>query len=149
MIRRTTKPARPAPLVPKNLGLRLEPKDAHMHGARHIELVKAQNCIVSGILGRQYVAHHHPDELYPHLISAGLKISDYLSVPLAHTLHQDHEGSLHVVGATPQWWISTGCHPHRVYLWTRHFLRRHYPEDHAGAAYAIEQIRIVMERQKL
>ena len=140
-------PKAPKPLVPKATGRRLQPKDAHMHSEAHIKLVKAQRCLISGTLGSQYVAHHHPDELYPHLVSMGLKISDYLSVPLAHVLHQEQPGSLHVTGASPQWWIDHAFIPQRVYLWTTYFLRRHYPPGHPGSDYALEQIRIVLERQ--
>lgn len=146
--RSATKKARPKSLVPKNIGARVDKgKLAHLYDAKHIALVKDQACLVSRRLGRQFVAHHHPDELFPHLISQQRKISDFLSVPLAHELHDPgYPGSLHKSNRAA-WWTKKGCPPARVYCWLRTFLQRHYKPDHPGRIYALEQIAIVEQRQ--
>ena len=133
--------------TPKATGQRVDKgKRAHFHSEAHIALVKEQPCLITRRLGRQYVAAHHADELFPHLISQGLKITDFLSIPLAHEKHQGHTDSLHARNSA-QWWTDNGYPPERVYRWLRWFLNRHYPSGHPGADYALEQIAIVERRR--
>lgn len=141
MARKAAKDARPKPLVPKATGARLVDKRAWLYSEAHLKLVRAQPCIVSRSLAG--VVAHHPDECFPHLIAQQMKITDFLAVPIRHDLHDPgHPGALHKSN-NYSWWMGKRKNP---YIWLRGFLRCHYPIDHAGAAYAIEQINIIEER---
>lgn len=128
------------PGIPKATGARIDGgKNAHQRSADHIALVKAQPCLVSRRLGAQYVAAHHPDEIFPDLVAQQRKISDFLCVPLAHELHDPgHPGSLHKSNR-PSWWAERGVRPLH---WLLIFLKRHYPPGACqGADEAITTIR--------
>jgi hypothetical protein len=130
--------ARPKPLVPKALGKPLQGKSDHQRSKAHLDLVRAQACIVSRQFGRGVVAHH-AQELFPDLTKQGGKISDFLCVPLAHELHDPATpGSLHHMNSAA-WWDEAGVDPLR---WLLHFLQRHYrPGQHQGADEAINEVR--------
>ncbi len=136
-----TKPkraARPAPLVPKALGKSIKGKDDHRRSKAHLDLVRAQPCIVSRRIGRGVVAHH-AQELFPDLTKQAGKISDFLSVPLVHELHDPATpGSLHHMNSAA-WWSEQGVNPLR---WLLHFLQRHYKAGASeGADEAIAEVR--------
>jgi hypothetical protein len=131
--------------IPKRLGQRLEPKDAHLHSAAHLDLVRRQPCVVTGqrraVVERDgqrwlsLVVAHHPDELFPAQIGAQKKCSDFLALPILAHLHDDFPGSLHKHGGT-EWWDGKPD----PYAWLRDFLTRHYPPDHEGASHALALI---------
>lgn len=137
------KRASPKPLVPKALGKSRVGKLDYRRSQAHIELVKAQPCLVSRRLGPQYVAAHHPQECFPELTKQGGKISDFLCVPLAHELHDPGTpGSLHHAN-TAAWWGEKRVSPLR---WLLHFLPRHYaPGTNQGADEALAQVRRRLE----
>lgn len=139
--RKAAKAARPKNLVPKATGTRLVDKRAWLYSEAHLKLVRAQPCIISRSLVD--VVAHHPDECFPHLIAQQMKISDFLAVPIRHDLHDPgHPGALHKTNHVG-WWLGKRTNP---WAWLRGFLRRHYPVDHPGAAYAIEQLDIIEKR---
>jgi hypothetical protein len=132
--------------IPKRLGARLEPKNAHLHSEEHLALVRRQPCIITGkhsaVVERDgqrwmsIVIAHHPDESLPAQICAGRRCSDFLAVPLLAHLHDDFPGSLHKTNSAA-WWQAQGVDP---YSWLTDFLGRHYPSDHEGAAHALKLI---------
>lgn len=143
-------PHRPKPKahpadIPKALGKRTSTKNDHQRSKAHLDLVRAQPCIVSRRLGPGVVAHH-AQELFPDLTKQAGKISDFLCVPLAHDLHDPATpGSLHHMNSAA-WWEETGVDPLR---WLLGFLRRHYrPGANPGADEAIEDVRRRIERNK-
>jgi len=81
-------PKAPKPLVPKNLGLRLEPKDeARKENPAHLALIRAQPCLIC--------SKYPPSE--PHhcrkLLPAGLTARhDALTVPLCRIHHKAMDG---------------------------------------------------------
>jgi len=126
--------------IPKATGRRIDGgKFAYRRSKEHIALVKAQHCLVSRRLGAQYVAAHHPDELFPDLLRQQGKISDFLCVPLAHELHDPgYPGSLHKSNSA-SWWAK---HHVRPLDWLLRFLMRHYPIGASqGADEAVAAIR--------
>lgn len=138
-----TKPKRSArlgPLVPKALGKSIQGKTDHRRSKAHLDLVRAQPCIVSRRLGPGIVAHH-AQECFPDLTKQAGKISDFLCVPLAHELHDPATpGSLHHKNSAA-WWTEQGVDPLR---WLLHFLCRHYRTGHPpneGAEEAIAEVR--------
>lgn len=134
--------------IPKALGERLEPKNAHLVSEAHLSLVRAQPCIVTGKRfyhfergGQLFMANvvaHHPDELFPEQVGQQKKCSDYLAVPIMAHLHEPKmPGSLHHHGGA-SWWKQWAIDP---YAWLEGFLLRHYPAAHEGAAYALGLVR--------
>lgn len=127
-------------MIPKTASRRIDKgKNAHRRSPKHILLVKAQHCLVSRRLGSQYVAAHHPDEIFPDLLRQGGKISDFLCVPLAHELHDPgYPDSLHKSNSA-RWWAERYVRP---LDWLLRFLTRHYPIGTSpGADEAVAAIR--------
>jgi hypothetical protein len=125
--------------IPKATGARLDGgKLSYRRSKAHLDLVRAQPCLVSRRLGPGVVAHH-PDEVVPDLIKQGGKISDFLAVPLFHELHDPgHPGALHKTNSA-SWWEERGVRP---LAWLLSFLQRHYkPGQSAGADEAVIAIR--------
>lgn len=140
--RKAAKANRPASLVPKRLGAALVDKSGHLYSEAHLNLVRAQPCIVTRALVG--VVAHHPKEAFSHLMKQGGKISDFLAVPILHTLHDPgYLGSLHKSNSMA-WWRDKRVDLHR---WIKLFLRRHYQPGHPGADYALAQITIVEQRR--
>jgi hypothetical protein len=99
---------------------------------------------VEGVLFMAKVVAHHPDELFPAHVGQQMKCSDYAALPVMAHLHEPQmPGSLHHHGGA-DWWKQWPVDP---YAWLTDFLRRHYPSDHEGAAYALKLIAEVMENQ--
>jgi hypothetical protein len=96
----------------------------------HLARVRRMPCLVSGGAwdeGWQVVAHH-PDELFPRQLMAGLRISDYFAVPLKWALHDPATpGSVHRQNNIA-WWTAHGWSRRRVLVWLRDMLRRTYPQ---------------------
>jgi len=111
-------------------------KNDHLRSQEHLRLVRAQPCMISRTMGRGRVAAHHPKELFP--AKMGVRISDYLCVPLSHDMHD----SLHKANNV-SWWAG---HRRNPYVWLKWFLRMHYAPGHAGADHALEQVEFYQGR---
>lgn len=125
--------------IPKATGRRIDGgKLAHWRSVAHLDLVRAQSCLVTRRLGPGVVAHH-AQECFPEIAKAGRKVSDFLCVPLLHELHDPgHPGSLHQSNSA-SWWEEHGVRP---LSWLLGFLQRHYrPGQSEGADEAIVIIR--------
>lgn len=138
--------------IPKQLGRRLEPKDAHLRSEAHLALVRRQSCIVTGqhraVVERDgqrwlsIVVAHHPREVFPDNICVGRKCSDFLATPLLAHIHDGFPGSLHATN-NATWWSRQGLDP---LSWIEAFLRAKYPTDHEGASFALRLVRERRER---
>lgn len=127
---------KPHPLdIPKRTGARLVDKREHWYSPKHLELVRAQPCLVSRSLTA--VVAHHPKEMFPRLMAQQRKIPDFLAVPLRHDLHDPgHPGSVHKLNH-PRWWLERRVD---VYRFLRGLLRRHYPPEHPSVIMALQMI---------
>lgn len=130
------RPKAPKPLLAKATGRRLVPKDeAPIYDEKHLALVRAQPCIVSGVIG---VVAHHARGLF--LRTAGRRITDFLTVPLRPDLHDGYGHSLHRHGNEIEWWQYSGMPQAKVFDWIRTFLLEHYERSHPGVAQAFAKM---------
>lgn len=135
-------PKAPKPLVEKATGRRLMPKDeAPIYDNKHLALVRAQPCIISGAIG---VVAHHGRGLF--LRTAGRRITDFAAFPLRSDLHDGYGHSLHKHGAEEAWWNYNGWPKERLFAWLRQFLLANYDRCHPGVVQAFAKMAVEEER---
>ena len=116
MIRRKK---RPALLVPKSLGKRLEPKpEAPVRDAAHLQRVREYGCLIC----RRPAQAHHLKGLFPRTM--GTRIGDDKTAPLC----PEHHAELHS-GSERAFWSENGVDP---VLWAENFVRKCMQERKAA-----------------
>lgn len=105
---------RPAPLVAKHSGRRLDDKGP-ARSAAWLGNIRARACLCCPH-GRQTTPTraHHPKGLFPRTM--GRRVSDLLCLPLCDQHHTDGPGALHSTGNELRWWRSMGVDPFGVLL---------------------------------
>lgn len=126
----------------KATGRRLVPKDeAPIYDDKHLALVRAQPCLVSGASG--CVAHHARGMF---LRTMGVRVTDFVAVPLLPTLHDGYGHSLHNHGSERSWWSYNGWPKERLFAWLRQFLLANYDRSHPGVVQAFAKMAAEEER---
>jgi len=93
-LRRAAKKARPKPLVPKALGVRLDEGKGPVRDGAHMSRVAGQRCLVCNMPHPQV---HHIRECFPRTM--GVKVGDDKTVPLCVT----HHAELHMTNNAAFW----------------------------------------------
>ena len=105
-----TKPWKKQPdLIAKAMGMSEAPKGPERSSA-HLGRVRQQPCLVCDpdTQGTPTEAHH-PKGLFPRTM--GVRISDYLAVPLCRWHHRDGREALHTTGDEQAWWAAQRVSP--------------------------------------
>jgi hypothetical protein len=106
--------SRPAPLIAKITGERIDDKGPQRNGA-WLDRIRSLPCLCCGHGRQQHPTRaHHPKGLFPRTM--GVRISDLLCLPLCDYHHTDAPGALHRSGDELHWWRSMGAEPYGCIL---------------------------------